>query len=46
MKLVLKAQKVLNGEEIDYDNDSGTIIIYPEDCAEHLELLKERGLAE
>ena len=40
------AQKVLNGEEIDYDNDSGTIIIYPEDCAEHLELLKERGLAE
>ncbi len=39
------AKTVLDGGTIDYNNDSGTITIYPEDCEAHLEVLKERGLA-
>lgn len=35
---------VYKGGTIKYDNDSGTIIIYPEDAPTHLELLKSRGL--
>ena len=39
------AKTVLDGGTIDYNNDSGTITIYPEDYEAHLEVLKERGLA-
>lgn len=39
------AKIVLDGGSIEYNNDSGTITIYPDDCEAHLELLKERGLA-
>lgn len=38
-------EKVLNGGEIDYNNDSGTIVIYKDGVAAHIELLKKRGLA-
>lgn len=35
---------IKEGNEPEFDNDSGTIIIKADDVDEHLDLLKERGL--
>lgn len=35
---------IMDGNAPAFDNDSGTIVITADDCAEHLELLESRGL--